>query len=109
MAKEDDHFGMVGSEWFGHVGSDDLDVGMASCSVLVVVNYLLRVRLEKSQFVYDDADSIPVFCFPRAVDYLDMNRISLVGIELLPGIISMRNSHPSESAFTSENPFQKDN
>ena len=40
MAEEDDHFGVVGSEWFGHVGSDDLDVGVASCAVLVIVSVL---------------------------------------------------------------------
>ena len=63
------------------------------------------VRLE-SWFEYNDTDSVPIFCFPRAVDDFDVNGISRVRVELPPGAISVRNSHSRESAFTSENPFQ---
>ena len=90
MPEEHDHFRVVRTIRFGHVGSDDLNIGITSCSVLQVVN--ISPHSHYQGFKYDDTNPIPVFSFPRAVDYMDLHSISGVWVKLLPVSLA---GHPS--------------
>ena len=59
--------------------------------------------------MYNDANSVPIFCLPRAVNYSYPNRVSGVLIKLLPAMISMIDDTLMTMLFTLENPFQTDN